>query len=183
VRRRRTNSSFSERLTEAAKALAFSLWAKAVRRPVDTFSLLAAVAASSIIVINALFLQSGAHPAPFFANPKPVQMAAGDAVRSPLLPPTNVAAHPASSALAPPAPEVRRNDPIADLIGPSPRIVAVQHVLSEYGYGQIKPSGMLDQPTSAAIEKFEREHKLPATGMITDRLVGELAAMAGHPVQ
>ncbi len=58
----------------------------------------------------------------------------------------------------------RRNDPIADLIGPSPRITAVQRALSDYGYGQIKPSGILDNATIAAIEKFEREHKLPVTG-------------------
>ncbi len=77
----------------------------------------------------------------------------------------------------------RRNDPIAELIGPSPRIMAVQRVLTEYGYGQIRPSGMLDNPTSAAIEKFEREHKLPVTGRVSDRLVSELAAMAGHPIE
>ena len=61
---------------------------------------------------------------------------------------------------------MRRNDPIADLIGPSPRIVAVQRALSDYGYGQLKPSGTLDGPTSAAIEKFEREHRLPVTGRV-----------------
>ena len=55
-----------------------------------------------------------------------------------------------------PVPSPRRNDPIADLIGPSPRILAVQRVLSNYGYGQIKPTGMLDDATSQAIEKFER---------------------------
>ena len=61
--------------------------------------------------------------------------------------------------------------------------MAVQKVLAEYGYGQIKPSGMLDSPTGAAIEKFEREHKLPVTGRVSDRLVGELAAMCGHPIE
>ena len=43
-------------------------------------------------------------------------------------------------------------------------------MLSEFGYGQIKPSGILDEATSAAIEKFEREHKLPVTGRLSDRL-------------
>lgn len=82
-----------------------------------------------------------------------------------------------------PIPSPRRNDPIADLIGPSPRIQAVQRALSDYGYGQIKPSGMLDDATSEAIEKFEREHKLPVTGRVSDRLVAELTAMVGHPIQ
>jgi peptidoglycan hydrolase-like protein with peptidoglycan-binding domain len=81
-----------------------------------------------------------------------------------------------------PTPSPRRNDPIADLIGPSPRILAVQRVLSEFGYGQIVPSGMLDEATSAAIEKFEREHKLPVSGRVSDRLVSALTAMAGHPI-
>ncbi len=78
---------------------------------------------------------------------------------------------------------MHRNDPIAELIGPSPRIMAVQRVLTEYGYGQIKPSGFLDRPTSAAIEKFERERKLPVTGRVSDRLVDDLAEMVGHPVE
>jgi len=55
--------------------------------------------------------------------------------------------------------------------------------LSDYGYGQIKPSGILDDATSTAIEKFERERKLPITGQVSDRLVGALAAMVGHPLE
>ena len=35
--------------------------------------------------------------------------------------------------------------------------LAVQRVLSEFGYGQMRPSGTLDEPTSAAIEKFESD--------------------------
>lgn len=64
----------------------------------------------------------------------------------------------------------------------SSRIMSVQRVLAAYGYGQIKPSGILDQPTSVAIERFEREHKLPVTGKISDRLVTELSAMIGRPL-
>jgi peptidoglycan hydrolase-like protein with peptidoglycan-binding domain len=59
----------------------------------------------------------------------------------------------------------------------------VQRALSDYGYGQIKPSGILDDATSAAIEKFERERRLPVTGAISDRLMRELAVMVGHPLQ
>lgn len=169
-------------------ALAALLWAKATRRPVDTFSLLAAVAASLIIMVNALFLQSGPHPAPFFANPKPMKTATGDTLRpADMIIASRSVAIPAAAPVAGPAlasaPAVRRNDPIADLIGPSPRIAAVQRALSDFGYGQVKPSGMLDGPTSDAIERFEREHKLPVTGAVSDRLVAELAAMVGHPLQ
>ena len=146
----------------------------------DTFAVVAAIAASCIIVVNAVFLQSGSHPAPFFANPKPVPVADNDSARhaDPTIP-----TRPVATALTPQPVAARRNDPIADLIGPSPRIAAVQRALSDYGYGQIKPSGLLDEATSNAIEKFEREHKLPVSGEISDRLVGELAAMTGHPLQ
>jgi peptidoglycan hydrolase-like protein with peptidoglycan-binding domain len=73
-----------------------------------------------------------------------------------------------------------RNDPIAELIAPSKRIVAIQRALSDFGYGQIKPSGQYDPETRTAIEKFERDHRLPVTGQISDRLVRELAAMTGR---
>ena len=137
------------------------------------------MAASLVIIVNAVFLQSGSHPAPFFANPKPSQVAGND---PPKRPEPTVAARPAAATVTPQPVAARRDDPIADLIAPSPRIAAVQRALSDYGYGQIKPSGTLDEPTSAAIEKFEREHKLPVTGRISDRLVGELAAMVGQPL-
>ncbi len=155
------------------------IWEKSAHRPVDAVALLIAVAACLIIIINAVFLQSGSHPAPFFANTKTSQLA--DSRPQPAEPTTP--AHPAAAMPAPQPVSVRRNDPIADLIGPSPRVAAVQRALSEFGYGQIKPSGILDDATSAAIEKFEREHKLPVTGRITDRLVSGLTAMVGHPIE
>jgi hypothetical protein len=64
----------------------------------------------------------------------------------------------------------------------SHRVAAVQRALTEYGYGQLKPTGTIGSDTQAAIQKFEREHKLPATGQISDRLVRDLSAMIGHPI-
>ncbi len=74
-------------------------------------------------------------------------------------------------------------DPIAKLIAPSKRVTAVQRALSDFGYGQIKPTGVFDPDTRAAIEKFERDHKLPVTGQLSDRVVRELAAMTGRPLE
>src|SRR5215475_8500198 len=48
------------------------------------------------------------------------------------------------------------------------RVAAVQRALTEYGYGQLKPTGMVGPDTRAAIEKFERERKLPVTGQMSD---------------
>jgi len=62
------------------------------------------------------------------------------------------------------------------------RVAAVQRTLTEYGYGQLKPTGTLGSDTQAAIQKFERERKLPVTGQVTDRLVKELAALIGRPI-
>jgi peptidoglycan hydrolase-like protein with peptidoglycan-binding domain len=76
-----------------------------------------------------------------------------------------------------------RRDPIADLIGPSSRILAVQRALSDFGYGQIKPTGVLGPETAAAIEKFERARHLPVTGQMSERLIRELAAVTGRPLE
>ena len=61
--------------------------------------------------------------------------------------------------------------------------MAVQRALSDYGYGQIKPTGILDEATSDAIERFERDHKLPVTGRVTNRLVGAITAMSGRSIE
>jgi peptidoglycan hydrolase-like protein with peptidoglycan-binding domain len=63
------------------------------------------------------------------------------------------------------------------------RVAAVQRALTEYGYGQLKPSGTMGPDTQAAIQKFERERRLPVTGQVSDRLVRELAAVIGHPIE
>ena len=74
-------------------------------------------------------------------------------------------------------------DGIAKLITPSKRVIAVQRALADFGYGQIKPTGIADPETRAAVEKFERDHRLPVTGQISDRLARDLAAMTGRPLE
>jgi hypothetical protein len=62
------------------------------------------------------------------------------------------------------------------------RVAAVQRALTQYGYGQLKPTGAIGVDTQNAIAKFERDRKLPVTGQMSDRLVKELTAMIGHPI-
>jgi hypothetical protein len=62
------------------------------------------------------------------------------------------------------------------------RVAAVQRALTEYGYGQLKATGTMGPDTLMAIQKFERERKLPVTGNVSDRLVRELGTMIGHPI-
>ena len=86
-----------------------------------------------------------------------------------------------ATAAARPAPV--RSDNVIERTAASKRVIALQRALAEYGYGQIKPSGTVDPDTQAAIEKFERERKLPITGQASDRVVRELAAMTGRPLE
>ena len=175
-KRRNQPRGFAARAAAIAGTLGALLWTRLSRRPVDSVAILIAVAASLIIIVNALVLQRGAHPAPFFATPAPV--AAGMPLGT-IAPPARMAPAP-----RPLMSEVasRPNDPIAQLIGMSSRVMAVQRTLSAYGYGQIRASGIVDEPTSAAIERFERTRGLPVTGKLSDRLMSELAAMIGHPL-
>ena len=221
------------------------------RRPVDSAAGLIAAAGVVTILINALFLQSGPHPAPIFANkPPPAIVSSSLTVADTMLPRSRSAevkveapasrprgdvtaeiqrelsrrgfyegiadgvygpktdtairdfeqaaglrasAEPNETLLQtivhspvkakPATASPRRNDPIAELLTRNPRVVAVQRALSNYGYGQIKPTGFYDPETRAAIERFERERKLPITGQISHRVVRELAAITGRPLE
>lgn len=195
--------------------------------PKDTLAGLVAVAAISAIVANALFLQTGRHPAPMFgtvinlpapssaalSNPLPRPRPVG-ADMSPLEPKaTEFRAEPKPAEKAPEKPveasasTPRSGDPLTNLVKaatstppsvaiarpPAPvpvqqspaarRIAGVQRALSEYGYGNLKVTGTMSGETQAAIQKFEREHKMQVTGLVSDRLLRELGAAIGHPVE
>ena len=175
--------------------------------PKDTVAGVLAFAAVSAIIANALFLQAGRHPAPMFGSVTAMPAVAAPA--NPLPRPRPVEADAAQPESRPAEP--RAADPLANLVKtigavpvmpaavPRPpaaipasshneaiagarRVAAVQRALTEYGYGQLKPTGTAGSDTQAAIQKFERARKLPVTGQVSDRLVRELAAMIGHPI-
>ncbi len=193
------------------------------------------------ILVNALFMQSGPHPAPIFANkPTPMtgaaaafgQRKAADAkvdlarprsdmvadIQRELLrhgfydgaadgvygPKTDTAirdfeqaaglrpsAEPndmllasiARSAIKAQPLALQHNDPIAALLAPSGRIVAVQRALTDFGYGPVKPTGIYDAETRMSIERFEKARRRPVTGQISDQLIRDLAALTGRPLQ
>ena len=105
-----------------------------------------------------------------------------DLVAAPVKP--AAAAQPATNGPRPPAamPVSSRSDPLADLIIASRRVAAVQRALTEFGYGQLKPTGTVGSDTSAAIQKFERDRKMPVTGQMSDRLVRELGTVTGRAI-
>ncbi len=178
--------------------------------PKDMVAGALAFAAVSAIIANALWLQAGRHPSPMFgtvvampatpiatANPLPRprpldadvtaleaklnEPKAPDALGNPVKTSVAPAAVPAAVARPPaPIPAASRSDAIAG--SGSRRVAAVQRTLTEYGYGQLKPTGTVGSDTQAAIQKFERARKIPVTGQMSDRLVQELAAVVGHPI-
>ncbi len=186
---------------DRSQSRAFS-WRWLLRQPKDFLGFCLAATATAVIVVNALFWQAGPHPAPIFTSlARPIAPTESTSSIAAVLPrprpaeldrPGNVgvsaagpvpkaapAGKPGAATLAAAAP---RPDPIADLLEPSTRLMVIQRALAEFGYGQIKPTGLSDPETKAAIEKFEQEHKLPVTGQMSDRLFRELTAMKGGPL-
>jgi len=85
----------------------------------------------------------------------------------------------------PPAPLPQpRQEPAPSLasLHVSPKVLAVQRALSDFGYGQIRPTGLYDADTKLAIQRFERDRRLPITGEMSDRVLRELAALTGRPL-
>jgi hypothetical protein len=89
---------------------------------------------------------------------------------------------PASPVLRPPAPIPAVHNDSGLAAGGSRRVAAVQRALTEFGYGQLRPSGIEGPDTRIALAKFERDRKLPVTTQISDRLVRELSAVTGRPI-
>jgi hypothetical protein len=169
------------------------------RHPREAVALFVGGSAITIICANALFMQPGPHPAPMFSSGaiRPRAVASGPLAPAPLSPqpsrfePVQVGKLPPARPQVEAAPskpaklvasEPPRTDPIAQLLTPSKRVMAVQRILAGYGYGQIKPTGVVDAPTEDAIRKFEASRRMPVTGQMSDQLVRALSAMSGQAI-
>ncbi len=176
--------------------------------PKDLVAGLVAFAAVSAIISNAIFMQAGRHPSPMFGStvvmplvsqpvvnplprPRPLDATrpADKTLDASLLEGKAVETKPRSEPAAKPAPAAApravsspARDPVGDLINNTRRISAVQRALTEYGYGQLKTTGTIGPETQAAIQKFERERKMPVTGKLSEGLVRELAAVTGKAI-
>jgi len=181
--------------------------------PKDTVAGLVAFTAVSAIIGNALFLQTGRHPAPMFGAVVKLATSPSVAPSSPMPRPRPAAADSADSRSGeraerpaePTASVPRSADPLTNLVKattsassagvarpPAPiptaqslaarRIAAVQRAFSEYGFGQLKVTGVNNAETRATIQKFESAHKMPVTGQVSDRLIYELSVAIGRPV-
>lgn len=169
--------------------------------PKDTLAGAAAFLAVVGIAANALVLQAGRHPAPMFgtatvapvavaaplprmrpveAEAKPVEAAAATVV---VAKPVVSSAAASGTPRPPVAIPASKKDPVADLIVSTRRVAAVQRALTEYGYGQLKPTGVIGTDTQAAIQKFERDRKMPLTGQLSDKLIRDLVILTGRPIE
>jgi Putative peptidoglycan binding domain len=168
--------------------IANALFLQAGRHPAPMFGPGVAIPAAALAPANLLPrprpAEADASPLePKPAEPKPAEPKATDplanlikATSAPPVAPSNIARPPA------PIPVSSRNETIANSAQGSRRVAEVQRALTEYGYGQLKPTGTVGSETQAAIQKFERERKIPVTGQMSDRLVHELTAVIGHPI-
>ncbi|WP_331326096.1 peptidoglycan-binding domain-containing protein [Methylorubrum populi] len=73
----------------------------------------------------------------------------------------------------------------ADAPKPDQAVIRVQRALAKLGYGPLKDDGLMGPGTKAAIEKFERDRKLPvkgeAAGPTLRALTREVTAKAAVP--
>jgi peptidoglycan hydrolase-like protein with peptidoglycan-binding domain len=129
-----------------------------LRRPVDSFAGLIAAGCTAMILVNALFLQSGPHPAPIFAN-KPPPVVSNNSLTA------------ADAAL----PRQRPADLVAEPLPPArPRAQVtadVQRELSKRGFFDGSTDGVYGPKTDAAIRDFEQAAGLRPSAEINEALL------------
>lgn len=120
------------------------------------------------------------------AAPAPAPAPVARAPETPAAPPTapRVATREAEPA---PAPVAAKKDPIAALLNgetpqeasaPNARVAAVQKALIKSGF-VLRADGVMGATTRQALERFERDRRLPVTGDLSPRTLRELAEQSG----
>ena len=150
-----------------------------VQYPRESVGLLMATIATGWIFANALFLQKGPHPAPIFAPPKQMAVPVAPVKPQVVAQPLNAVPLPTAAPQRQSEPQ-RRNDPIAALLAPTPRVRAVQQALALYAYGPVSETGVYDPQTRDALMRFQEARGLTPNGQIDERTVRELAKLTGR---
>lgn len=197
-RRRKTVSPSAARAAENRERILNAV-RYTLENPVRVFGTACLAIAAISFTANALFFQQGRHPAPLF-GPKaetpaaPAQAAAPSTAPAPqivALPPERPAELSSRKDVSAAAPQGR--DAIGDLLrggvvsapAADPKqeqvrsVAAVQRALNRLGYGPVKADGVYGSGTKLAIERFERDRKLPVSGEMSARVLKELAAASG----
>ena len=139
------------------------------------------VAAAVVIVANAAFFQTADHPSPFFSTRDAVDDFAVPGAGAPL----EAAAPQANEPAAPAVDEIGRLVEVAAVgargfegTAASVDVVRVQSLLSTLGYDPGTVDGLFGARTRAAIEAFQLDQGIAATGEITDALLLQLEITA-----
>jgi peptidoglycan hydrolase-like protein with peptidoglycan-binding domain len=133
-------------------------WRVLMPRSRDQVAGLIAGGAALAILINALFMQKGPHPAPIFAS-HPVPLSAP-------------AVAPMAALLPPPRPDVQ---PVAPA-RPRPDLIAeIQRELVKRGFYEGNADGVYGPRTDSAIRDFERAAKLRPSAEPSEALLAAIA--------
>ncbi len=178
-----TASTLSNLSLAAGGAVASTLgragaWAFAryMRAPLASTSLLAMVTMTAMAGSNALYFQTHRHPAPFFGQPQdvPVPVAAPAVAPTPLAAPQErTAVLPAienqtTGSVSAPAPQAQ---PIPDRPVGNKEAFDVQKKLFELGLFEGKVDGFYGPMTARAIRAFEERNSMEPTGALTPAIV------------
>jgi len=132
--------------------------------------------------------------APPMPAPRPASLAPSAPVASAPAPVVRASETPAAAprvasreAEPAPAPVAAKKDPIAALLNgetpqeaaaPAARVAAVQKALIKSGF-VLRADGVMGASTRQALERFERDRRLPVTGDLSPRTLRELADQSG----
>lgn len=147
-----------------------------------------------LVSVNALVLQKQSHPAPLFQTPR----YAAASSSGPVLPPARPSEIDGAARLEPTthvttgSTSAPSRDAIGDILkasdktkpspppaSPLPSVLAAQRALNKLGYGPLRTDGLPGPGTRQAIERFERDRKLPVSGELSSKTLQELSALSG----
>ncbi|GAB6841890.1 hypothetical protein HNR00_001983 [Methylorubrum rhodinum] len=192
----------------AGLAFARAAAALCLRHPGGALGTLAGLGAALYVCLNAVGFQEGRHPAPILptveakasapraaeaklneakpaaARPAPAREVRAEApAPAPRDPIADMIRSGETTASVTPKPSVKdaaaKFDPAKlDSAKPDPMVARAQRALSKLGYGPLKDDGLMGPGTKAALERFERDRKLPVKGEAAGRTLRELTAKA-----
>jgi hypothetical protein len=174
---------------ESSAALAHAV----LRRPGATLVGLVIMGGVASVGWNLTMGQPGRHPAPLFAKgsekvseprlalaaplpvPRPDLQTLAQPVAEPAYSPVTTQSTDRIGAL------IRNESARTDI--EARRIAAAQKALTRLGYGPLKSDGVIGPDTKAALERFERDRKLPVTGAVPGRTARLLSQQAGVVIE
>jgi hypothetical protein len=151
------------------------------RRPADAPAARTAVAGAGAAPALQGAAQPSASPAPARArDPIGDLIRTGEAPKAAAPKPQERQAQDRSAAERP-GPD--RTASVAEKPEPTARVALGQKALLKLGYGPLKADGLMGPGTRQAIERFERDHKLPVTGELSGRTLRALAAQSSTTIE